>query len=105
MLFLGQTPEKMSGLPFVYINLGIFRFIPDFFGETAVVLVRVCQHDAADIGNPDAISRQTFFQSIGSLNSFWPYIYEGQRVILDQINVDRPNIKRGRNAYRNYLHL
>ena len=56
MLILPKTPEEMSGFPVVYVNTRIFRFVTDDLRQAAMVLVRMSQDDAANIGEIDAIT-------------------------------------------------
>ena len=51
MFFILEPADAMSGLPRMHQHFGVLRFITDRASKSAVILVRMCQHNATDVGD------------------------------------------------------
>src|SRR5262249_10105683 len=83
-------------LPFVDIDARA-RFALQCSGQPAMVFVRVRENYALDVFGLESEFAQLFAQCGDGLISLRPRVDEGDRVVNDQVNVDRANRKGGRN--------
>src|SRR5687767_7161061 len=85
-------------------DLGILCLIADMLCEAAVVLVRMSQHDAADVRETYAVCRESTAQRIGRLRRFRSDVDQRHRVRTNQINIHVTHVKRRGDRYRQELH-
>src|SRR4051812_39845523 len=105
MLLLCKTSEKVSRLPVMYQHLSVLGLIPHAFRQATVVLVSVREHDAADIGELYPVSSETVAERLCSLVRFRSDVYQCQRILANQVDVDVTDIKRRRDRDWDDLHL
>src|SRR5436305_1587182 len=84
MLLVFESSRAVSRLPTVDEDLGVLRLVPQLLRESAVILVRVCKHDASDVGDAQARAPQAFLQSLRRLLRLRPRVYQSQRLLGDE---------------------
>src|SRR5574341_1196389 len=77
-------------LPFVNVNARA-GFALQHSGQPAMVFVRVREDDALDVFGFESELAQLIAQGDYGYVGLWPRIYERDRVVNDQVDIDRPD--------------
>lgn len=72
VLLMGKAPKKVSGLPFVYQDLGVLGFVANLLGKSTVVLMGVGQNDPSDIRKLDAVLCKLFAKALDAAGVLGP---------------------------------
>jgi hypothetical protein len=83
---------------------GFLGLIAQGTRQPAVILMRVRQDDAANIGNAKPGASQPFAQSLRGLFRLRPRINQRHRVFGNEVAINRPDVERGGNGDGNYFH-
>ncbi len=105
MLFILEPADAMPGFPRMYEHLGILRFITNAARESAMIFMRVGEHDAANVGDAQARLAQPFMQGVVRFFGFGTGVDERERIFRDQIDVDRANVEWRRQRDGDDAHL
>ena len=93
MIFVCKPSEQVSCFPFVYQHFGIFRLIANAFCKSAMILVRVCQHDPANVRELDAMLGQFFAQYLSRRIGLWPDIDKCYGILFYEVDIYVADIK------------
>src|SRR5882724_1690209 len=104
MFFVFKPADAMSGLPCMHQHLGFFRFITDGASESAVILMRMCQHNTADVGDTNTRLSESFMESVIRFFGFRARIDERDGIFWDQVDVNWANVERRRQRDRDDAH-
>ena len=94
MFFILEAANTMACLPRVHQHFRILRLIAHGAREPAVVLMRVGEHDATDVGDTNAGLAQTFMERVVGFFGFWTGVDQGYRIFRNQVDVDRTDVER-----------
>src|ERR1041385_4231929 len=105
MFFILQTTVTMTSLPIVNEHFRILCFVTEGLRETTVIFVCVSENDAAKVRDEKTGFTQTRAQCFDCFFGFGSGVDDRQRIFGDQVDVDRTNIERRRQRYRNDPHV
>jgi hypothetical protein len=69
-----EPAGAVARLPPVHEDFGVLRLVAQLLRQPAVILVRVREHDAADVGRPHALAPQPLAQGLQSLPRLRPRV-------------------------------
>ena len=93
MFVLSQPAKQMSGFPFVYQNLSICRFIANLLGQSAMIFVRVCQHNTLNVFEAQSVAREGLSKGFFCLGRFRANIDQCHGIFAYQIDIYVTDIK------------
>src|SRR5262245_13217642 len=83
----------MAGLPIMNEHLRLFRLIAQRTRQATMIFVSVSEDDATNIGNVQSVLSQSGTQSIDRVACFWARIDQRNRILFDEIDVDRADVE------------
>src|SRR5690606_7693055 len=95
----------MSGFPRMDEYLSIKSRIANTCGEPAMVLVRMCNDDSADIAELKAVLGQPSSKCGLGLRRVRADVDQGNGILSDEVNINVADIERRRNGKWNDLHF
>src|SRR5712692_6090688 len=89
-----KTPGAMTRFPSMHEYLRVFCFIAQRARQTAMVFMRMGEHDAANVGDRKSGALESGAQSCRGFFGLWASVDDRDWIFGDQIDIDRPDVER-----------
>src|SRR5713101_4111224 len=99
-----KTPGAMTGFPSMHEHLRVLRFIAQRASQTAMVFMRVRQHDASNVGDRKSCALEFVAQSCNGFNGLRASVDDGDWIFGNEIDIDRADVEGRRQGDGDYFH-